>query len=240
MNQSFSVGLSTQLTLLKRLETIATNIANQTTAGYRAEDVTFASLVSTAAKEPVAFATSGKTFNSRRQGDVNQTGNPLDIAVSGDAWLSVRTPSGNAVTRDGRMKISPSGELQTITGHAILDPGGASIQLNPQGGAPKFAPNGTITQDDKPVGTVGLFLLPSDAPMHRVGDASFMSSVAPVPSLDPNGPKLLQGHVERSNVEPVRELTQLIELQRKFDAISAMSAQLESTYSDAIRTLGGG
>jgi flagellar basal-body rod protein FlgF len=240
MQQSFSVGLSTQLALLRRLDTIASNIANQSTAGYRAEEVTFASVVSSVGKEPVAFASTGKTFTSRRQGEVSQTGNPLDVALSGDGWLAVRTPSGVAVTRDGRFRIAPSGELQTITGQTVLDVGGSPIQLNAQGGAPMFARSGAITQDGKSVGAVGVFLVAPDASLQRVGGATFIPSSAPIPSVDPNGPGLLQGHVERSNVEPLRELTQLIELQRKFDAISAMSAQLEGTYGEALRTLGGG
>lgn len=240
MQQSFSVGLSTQLALLRRLDTIAANIANQATAGYRAEEVSFASLISNAGKEPVAFASSGKTMTSRRQGEVTQTGNPLDVAVSGDGWLAVRTPGGTAVTRDGRFKIAPSGELQTITGHAVLDVGGSPLQLNAQGGAPNFAPGGAITQDGKLAGAVGVFLVAADAAMQRVGDAAFIPSIAPIPSVDPHRAGLVQGHLERSNVEPMRELTQLIELQRRFDAISAMSAQLEGTYGEAIRTLGGG
>lgn len=240
MQQSLSVGLSTQLTLLRRLDSIASNVANQTTAGYRAEDVTFASLVSTAGEVPVTFASAGKTFTSRKQGELTQTGNPLDIALSGDAWLAVKTPAGTALTRDGRLRIAATGELQTATGHDVLDAGGSPIQLNPQGEAPTFARNGTITQGGKAVGGVGIFLLPPDAALTRLGDATYLPNVAPVPSVDGNGPGIAQGYVERSNVDGVREITHLIELQRRFDSISAMSAQLESTFGDAIRTLGGG
>ena len=239
MQQSLSIGLSSQITLLRRLDTIANNVANQSTAGFRAEEVTFSSIISKAGDEPVAFASTGKTYTSQRPGGVVATGNQLDIAVSGDAWFAIRTPEGNALTRDGRLKLSPSGELQTTTGYPLLDVGGSPVQVTASGGAISVARNGTVSQGGQPVGAIGLFLLSPDANIKRVGSSGIIADIEPVPSIDPNGAQVLQGYIEQSNVEPVREMARLIELQRRFDAISAATSQLEGSFSEAIRAIVG-
>src|SRR5581483_1973825 len=86
------------------------------------------------------------TFRARRAR--SQTDNPLDVAVQGDAWLGIQTPGGTAYTRDGRLRMTPTGELQTLTGHAVLDTGGAPILLDPTGGPPRIGRDGTITQNN--------------------------------------------------------------------------------------------
>lgn len=239
MQQSLSIGLSSQITLLRRLDTIANNIANQSTAGFRAEEVTFSSIISKAGDEPVAFASIGKTYTSQRAGGVTATGNQLDIAVSGDAWFAIRTPEGNALTRDGRLRVAPSGELQTATGYPLLDVGGSAVQVTASGGPISIARNGTVSQGGQPVGAIGLFLLNPDAKIKRVGSAGVVPDTEPVPNIDPNGAQVLQGYVENSNVEPVREMARLIELQRRFDAISAATNQLEGSFGEAIRAIAG-
>ena len=134
LQSSLYVGLSGQITLQRRLDTVAQNVANSSTAGYRAENVKFGSLISNAGHVPVAYATTQSTTLSRRTGEIVSTGNPLDVAVSGDAWLSIETPAGPAYTRDGRMRMLPTGELQTLTGRPVLDDGGAALTVNPRGG----------------------------------------------------------------------------------------------------------
>jgi flagellar basal-body rod protein FlgF len=237
MQQSLSVGLSALLTLQRRLDTVANNIANQSTAGFRAEEVTFASVISHANPDSVAFAATGKTYTSRRQGEISQTGSAFDVAISGDAWLATKTPAGVALTRDGRLKLTPVGELQTVTGLPILDAGGSPVQLDPNGGSPIINRDGTVSQAGRVVGAIGLYMLAPDSAVKRIGDAGLVPGVAPVPSVDQRA-ILMQGYVERSNVDPVREMTRLIQLQRTFDAITAATGQVEASLGEAIRTLG--
>jgi flagellar hook-basal body protein len=101
MQMNFSVALSAQMSLQKRLETIANNVANASTAGFRAEEVKFESFLSYASSTPVAYATSGQSYLSRTSGEMVKTDNLLDVAVQGDAWLGVQTPAGPVYTRDG-------------------------------------------------------------------------------------------------------------------------------------------
>ena len=95
MQTGLYVTLSAQVALDRRLQTIATNIANQSTPGYRAEEVDFKSLVSRSGETPVAFVSHGEAHISRKPGVPIKTDNPLDVAVQGDGWLALKAPSGN-------------------------------------------------------------------------------------------------------------------------------------------------
>ena len=91
MQYGLYVSLSAQVSLQRRLETIASNIANANTPGYRVDGMTFATELAKAGDANVSFVDEGDGYISRRAGPLITTGNPLDIAVQGDGWLSVRT-----------------------------------------------------------------------------------------------------------------------------------------------------
>src|SRR5689334_1202415 len=101
MSNGIAVALSGQIALERRLNTIASNIANMNTAGYRAEEVKFETLLANAGEGRVSFVSSGESFISRRAGPILPTGNSLDVAVDGDGWLALAGPSGTIYTRDG-------------------------------------------------------------------------------------------------------------------------------------------
>lgn len=238
MQPSIYVSLSGQMALMRRLETLAHNVANTNTAGFRAEEIKFEPLVSQKTDTPVAFVTPGETFLSRRAGEVVRTENPLDVAVSGDAWLAIQTPSGIVYTRDGRMTMTPEGDLRTVNGYAVLDVGGAPLQLNPAAGAPVIARDGTITQGIEQVGAIGLFTIPDEAHLVRFENSGVIPDRAAQPALDFSRVGVLQGFMERSNVNPVSEISRLIQIQRSFDSISNSIAKSEETLNQAVRTLG--
>ncbi|MGK9277082.1 flagellar hook-basal body complex protein, partial [Brucella intermedia] len=146
-NNSIYVGLSSLITLERRMDAIAHNVANVSTVGFRGEGTKFSSIVSDKASDDVSFATAGKSFIRTEAGPMIKTDNPLDVAVKGDVWMSVSTPQGQIYTRDGRMNMLPTGDLVTVTGHPVLDVGGAPIVLNPAGGAPKISSDGAIYQN---------------------------------------------------------------------------------------------
>lgn len=238
MESSLYVSLSAQLALQRRLDTIAGNVANATTAGFRAEEVRFESLLSRTPSEPVAFASIGDTYLSRRAGEFVKTDNSLDIAVQGNAWLAISTPAGPVYTRDGRMRMTDTGELQTLNGHPILDVGGAPIQLDPAGGPMQIARDGMITQNGRQIGAIGLFAIEDNAKLTRYENSGVVPDQPATPALDFSKVGISQGFVERSNVNPVLEMTRLIGVSRAFDAISAAIAESENSLRDAVKTLG--
>ena len=238
MQSNFYVGLSGQLAIEKRLQTVANNIANMNTAGFRADGVTFESVLSTTGAEPVSFSTPGETFISRRAGEVTKTDNPLDVAVQGDAWLGIQTPQGVAYTHDGRMKISATGELKTVNNDAVLDAGGAPLSLDPNAGAPVIAGDGMITQGGRQVGAIGLFSIGADAKLTRAGTSAVIPDKAATPILDFTTAGVAQGFVEGSNVNPVLEMAKLIQIQHDLESVTQMNTAADTTMQDAVKTLG--
>ncbi len=240
MEASIYVSLSGQLALQRRLDTIANNIANATTPGFRAENITFDSVISRQQQASVTYSSVGTNAFSKSIGPVVQTGNATDVAIQGDAFLGVAAPSGTTYTRDGRMQITPTGGLTTMSGWPVLDSGGAPIQINPSRGPIQIASNGTISQNGDKVGTLGLFRVPSDSKFVRSEGSGFISDKTVDPVVEFTSTAVVQGYVENSNVNPILEMTRLMSVQRAFEAISASIEKSDQKMSDAIRTLGSG
>jgi flagellar basal-body rod protein FlgF len=238
MQSNFSVALSAQISLQKRLDTIANNVANASTAGFRAEEVKFESLLSHSSNTPVAFASTGQSYLSRASGEMVRTDNPLDVAVQGDAWLGVQTPAGPVYSRDGRMKMTPTGELQTLNGYPVLDAGGSPILLDPNAGPPRIARDGAINQNNRAVGAIGLFKIDDKASLKRFDNSGVIPDRPATPAVEFSKIGMQQGFVERANVNPVMEMSKLIMVTRTFDAVQSSLKDSDSSMQDAIRTLG--
>lgn len=232
------VSLSGQVALDKRLETVASNIANMNTPGYRAEGVTFNSVLSKTGERPTAFVSTGTGYITRTQGAAEKTGNPLDVAVQGDAWMAIKTPEGTAYTRDGRMQMTPNGDLQTATGYTVLDAGGTGMLLDPAGGTPTISSDGMISQSGRQVGAIGLFSIPDTANLNRFDNSSVVPDQKPTPVLDFSHTSVLQGFSESSNVNPILEMSKLMQIQRAFEQLNNASQASENSLQDAIKTLG--
>jgi flagellar basal-body rod protein FlgF len=232
------VGVSAQVALQKRLDTIAHNVANANTAGFRAEEVRFETVLAQAGGDSIAFAAGGPTHLSRRSGEFVRTDNPFDVGVEGDAWLGIQTPGGQAYTRDGRMRMTPTGELQTLNGHQIMDAGGAPLLLDPNGGPPRIARDGTVFQANRQVGAVGLFNIDNAAHLTRYQNSGVIPDRPATPVVDFTRAGIQQGYVENSNVNAVMEMTRLISVTRAFEMVSASLSASETSLQEAIRSLG--
>ncbi|SCY05617.1 flagellar basal-body rod protein FlgF [Microvirga guangxiensis] len=238
MQSALYVSLSAQVAMEKRLSTIAHNVANMTTGGFRADEIKFEELLSLAGKNDVSFSSSGRNYISRQAGPLNKTDNPLDVAIQGDAWFAYNGPAGPVYTRDGRFSMNENGDLVTVDGHAILDAGGAPIALDPNAGPPAIGRDGTITQGDNQVGVLGLFHLNNDSRLSRYGNSGVVSSLPAEAVQDFTANGVQQGYSEGSNVNPVLEMTKMIALQRNFESAATTIQESESTLMEAIRTLG--
>jgi flagellar basal-body rod protein FlgF len=240
MQSSFYVALSSQVTLDKRMTTIAANVANASSIGFRATGVSFESVLSKAGTTPTAYATAGKDYISRASGEMQRTDNPYDLAVVGDAWMAIQTPNGVAYTRDGRMQMRETGELQTVSGLPILDAGNSPITLDPNAGPPMIYRDGMISQGDRQVGAIGLFRIDENAVLTRAENSSVVPSTPATAVVDFVRNGVAQGFIEGANVNLVEELTHLIVTSRSFDSVSAMTDMLDSSQRSAVKTLGGG
>jgi flagellar basal-body rod protein FlgF len=238
MQDGLYVALSSQIALEKRLNTIADNVANASTIGFRATGVKFEDVVSGLDDKSLSFVTSGDTYISDTNGPLRETGNPFDFAIKGSAWFGIETPAGTVMTRDGRFTLTENGELVTIEGYAVLDAGGAPIQLDPRNGAPRAGADGSLRQGDNLVGALGLYNFDPGPNFVRFGNSGIVPAGEPEPVVDRLDAGVAQGFLEESNVNPVLEITRLIMVQRAFENGAAMIRDTESSYDEAIKTLG--
>lgn len=238
MQDSLYVALSAQVALERRLETLADNVANASTVGFRASGVRFQDVVAGTGENAVSFASSGQTFMTTKAGPLRETANPFDFAVQGNAWFGIETPAGTVMTRDGRFTMTQTGELVTLEGYPVLDAGGSPIQLDPRNGPPAAGADGQLRQDGNLMGVIGLFDFKPGADFVRFGNSGIVPKVAPEPIVDRVDVGVAQGFVEDSNVNPVLEMTRLIMMQRAFENTAALIREAESSQRDAITALG--
>ncbi|MBO3758375.1 flagellar basal-body rod protein FlgF [Ciceribacter sp. L1K23] len=242
MQSGLYVSLSSQIALERRLTTIADNMANLNTVGFRSTEVKFDEVLSKTQNDlnaKIAFVSQGNDYLSTRSGELQQTNNALDFAVKGDAWFAIDTPVGMVLTRDGRFTIQETGQLVSSRGYPVLDAGGAPIQLNRAGGPPEVGADGMIMQDGVQVAQLGLFTADVREGFLRYENSGVTTVDDPQPVVDNAEISVLQGYIENSNVNGIGEMTQLIQVNRAFESISSLITESERTMSEAIRTLGG-
>lgn len=238
MQHSLYVSLSAQIALQRRLDTLADNVANASTIGFQATEIRFQDVVSGTGQRSVSFASSGDTYLSPTRGGLTETGNPYDFAIRGDAWFAIETPAGTVMTRDGRFSMNENGELVSIEGYPVLDAGGAPIQLDPRAGAPQAGADGSLRQDGQLVAAIGLYQFDPGENFVRYGNSGIVPEREPEPVADRIDVGVAQGFIEESNVNPVLEMTRLIQIQRAFENVAALIRQTGASTEEAIKTLG--
>ncbi|ACI97666.1 flagellar basal-body rod protein FlgF [Rhodospirillum centenum] len=245
MENSLYVALSQQMAVRRMLDVTANNVANMNTAAFRAERPVFDAFVEKAGKgQKVAFVIDRATYTDTRDGTVASTGNPLDVAVRGDAWLSVATPDGIRYTRDGRLNRDPDGRLVTLDGYPVLDEGGGEITLPEDVGAIAITADGAIRApavdsengEVEELGRLGLARLPAAGDLERDGSGLVRYDGDPLPA---EGATLIQGAVEGSNVQPITEMVRLVELTRAYGQANRMVESEHERQKTAISKLGG-
>lgn len=242
MQSGIYVSISSQMALERRLTTIADNMANVNTVGFRSTNVKFDEILSNTQNEmnaKVAFVSQGNDYLSTRTGQFDQTGNQLDFAIKGDAWFAIETPVGMVLTRDGRFTMTETGELVSSQGYPVLDAGGAPIQLQRDAGPPAVGASGIITQNGTQVASLGLYEADVSQGFVRYENSGVRTSQTPQPVVDKFGVSVVQGYVEQSNVNAMSEMTQLIQVNRAFESITALMRDSENSLQEAIKTLGG-
>jgi flagellar basal-body rod protein FlgF len=238
MEISSYVALSGQLTLEQRMSALASNIANANTPGYKAGSVDFKTLMTNSGAGGAAFAATNANSLEMSSGGLTHTSNPLDLASSGGAVFAYQSPQGTYYSHDGRLTISPDGQLQNLQGHALLDSSNSPLSLDPTAGEATVARDGSIVQSGKVAGQVGLFLMNLAQGYNRFGSSGIVPSAQAEPTSDFTSYGVLQGYIEGSNVNSVTEMVNLIEVSRAFEAVSTFADKAMEAERNAIETLG--
>jgi len=238
MENALLVGLSAQIALRRNMDIIANNLANVSTTGFKREAPMFEELLAeiqadTGSMREVSFVRDWGVLRDMTSGALLQTGSAFDVAVEGDAMLVVRTDRGERYTRDGHMKLNAQGQIVTADGSPVVGDGGP-ISVPPNTTEIKIAQDGTITAGTETVGRFRLVKFPPGA-LHKEGKNLFSADIPPEP---PTNARVLQGMIERSNVEPVVEMTQMIEVMRAYQHSSETLSATDELMRKALQRLG--
>ncbi|RYG91471.1 flagellar hook-basal body complex protein [Loktanella sp. IMCC34160] len=237
MDNAFYTALTRQSGLMAEMQAVANNIANANTTGFRAEGVTFAEHIKALGpNDPsLSMATAAVRQTSTVQGALAQTGGTFDLAIEGEGFFLIQTPQGERLTRAGAFTPNENGDLVTMDGYPVLDAGGAPVFV-PQGvGTIGIAPDGTISADGQPVGQIGI-VMPSDPlSMTRENGVRFAAPGGFEPAIDG---RVLQGFLEDSNVNPIEQITRMIEVQRAYELGQSFMDKEDERIRGVIRTLG--
>ncbi|HEV7353842.1 MAG TPA: flagellar basal-body rod protein FlgF [Brevundimonas sp.] len=242
MENAAYIGLSRQLTLRRELDIVANNIANADTTGFKVEQLMTSTEVGSRARNHdvdggVRFVLDNGVARDFGQGELSQTGRTLDFAIEGEgAFFTVQDAGGEAYTRDGAFTLDPEGRLVTEGGLAVLG-GGAEIVLDPAQGEPTVGADGVITQNGLPVGQLTVVRFDNLAVLQKGGDGLYrnVANAAPVDAPDA---RIRQGMLEGSNVNPLLEITNLIEIQRAYERVTRMIENASDLSKRAVERLG--
>jgi len=256
--RALSIASTGMLAQQTNVETIANNLANMNTTGFKQQRAEFQDLLYQNIQTPGAqtsdqgtFAPNGiqigagvrtaAIYRITTQGDLQSTSNPYDVAIQGSGYFRIQQADGtDAYTRSGNFSLSPEGQLITQDG-LVVQPGIAipqntlSVQINAQGQV-----NATVAGNNTPqtVGQLELTRFPNEAGLNAIGGNLYLetpasgSPQAGVPGSTGYG-TVQQGYLETSNVNSVDEITALITAQRAYEmnskVISAADQMLQQT-----------
>lgn len=216
-----------------QLETLSNNLANVSTVGYKTER-SFFSVFNKAVQSDrnlplTRYVNDGTVLGHRgidfSQGPLKFTGRNLDLALEGEGFLMVNGPQGPRATRDGRLQMGTDGVLSARDGSPIMGKNGSTLRLNPRGGTPSFAPDGTLSQDGRVIGQIELRNFENAGSMAREGANRFNPG-----ALKQKAPKAVvtAGHLEESTVDTAEAMVDLIRLNRLYE----MSMKAASTITN--------
>jgi flagellar basal-body rod protein FlgF len=236
MDSSLSyLALNRQIGLAREMTVIANNVANLATTGFRREGVAFAEFIQAAAPgDSLSMADLRGRFASDRPGEQTLTGGRLDISIAGEGFFAIQSGGEVLLTRAGAFQRSSEGLLVTPDGAPVLDDGGGPIFVPPESASLEVARDGTISVDGVPVGRIGVVTAPAVS-LSRTGGTAFRSSaeVSPVES-----PRLLQGALEGSNVDPILEIARMIEVNRAYEQAQGLIEDTDERVRGTISRLG--
>jgi len=232
---------------MKRMDTLASNLANTLTPAYKRELVIerpFVDLIEqgrSLSNLPVELTETLRVVADNRVGTLKLTGQSFDLAIGGTGFFQVQTKEGLAYTRQGNFHLDARGRLVTAQGDPVLGKSGEIFLKTSNPSIDELGnirdPNGNSTQRDQVLAQVKVVEFADSASLEKMGDGLFMANEHATFS-DAIAPQLKQAHLENSNVNSMDEMVQLMQTMRHFEAMQKMTQGYDEMLSTAIRKLG--
>lgn len=243
MDNALLLNLSNQMVARRTMDVIANNIANMNTTGFKRETAVFQEhLVRVDVqgeigrrKEPLSFVRDVMTVRDLAPGSLTPTGNQFDMAIEGDGYFVVGAPQGERYTRNGTFALDETGRLVTTQGFPVLDEGGAEIVFSPEETEISVARDGTISTIEGLRSRIQVVSFDNPQMLEPEGAALYVAKEPPVLR---DGLGVVQGMVEQSNVQPVVEMTRMIETMRSYQASTELMRASDDLARRAVQKLG--
>ena len=249
MENTLLVGLSRLVTLERHVDVIANNVANVNTNGFKADRSLFEEYLRSPAHEDnfmrsdrrVSFVQDRASFHDFAPGNTEQTKNPLDVTIDGNALFVVQTPAGERYTRDGGFQINNQGQLVTAGGNPVLGSSGP-IVFQPTDKEINIAADGSVTvlegtgRVDAVRGKLRVVSFADAQKLLKEGSNLYSAGTGAAAQPDAAS-RVQQGYIEKSNVNSVTEMSRMIEVTRTYTQISNLLQQQSDLHKTAIEKL---
>lgn len=208
---------------LQALELLANNLANASSRGYKSDRELYGVYSSADAEDPTTGGVTQQPWINRTwvdfgQGALQPTGNPLDIALDGKGFLTIKGPNGNLYTRNGTLKVSSKGELLGPEDRPVLGTNNQPIRLNTSRPV-EIDSSGTITQDGQTVAKFAIMEFPKPMGLVKFGESYFESPDPANVPVSADNTRVLQGRAEESNAGPAEAAVRLVSVLRQFEML---------------------
>ncbi|HUB29851.1 MAG TPA: flagellar basal-body rod protein FlgF [Terracidiphilus sp.] len=245
MDSGYYSACTGLVTRTQALDTIANNLANASTVGFRAQHNLFSSVLANAgglSQSPLDQAINNYgilsgTSLDQSQGALQKTGNELDLGIEGPGYFVVQTANGPMYTRNGSFQVSAKGQLVTSTGDAVM--GDKGVIVMPPGPV-SISPDGSISQNGAVSGKLRVVEFPAGTELASVGNSYY--SAPPNTAKAAANSDIRQGTLESSNVNPISSMVELITAQRSAEmmqrALSMFNSEIDKTATQDLPKVG--
>lgn len=223
--------------LERKLETVANNMANVETTGFKKQSMTFEEYLLPGVDEVQRNAKGEMETTDFSQGQVLETGNPFDFAIEGEGFFVVETPFGREYTRSGNFTLDDTNRLVTQQGYPVLSAGAPIILEDTTGVGIWLSEDGRLFVDENEVGALDVVTFENLQALHRVGQNLFTSTEGSGQEL-PSEARVRQGYLENSNVNPLETMTHLMDLYRAYEAQLKTLQAMDQMDSRAANDIG--
>ena len=241
METTAYIALSRQGALRREMSTIANNLANMNTTAYKGERMMFVEHLTRSqsgdfiADQKLAFTRDVASYRNIQDGPIEQTGNPLDVAIHGKGYFVVQGADGNPqYTRNGNFRMDNTGQLVTQAGLPVLTDAGAPVFFAPEDTNIVVTGDGTISTENGQLGKLQIVEFDNEMQLKRAANGMYTTDQAPIVM---QRPEVAQYALERSNVESVLEMTRMIEVSKRYKSIQDMIKKEDERIRKAIGEL---
>ena len=242
MDNTKYVALSRQMGLWKQMDIVSNNMANMNTSGYKQDGAVFSSYIvktQNAAgfgKVPVFFTQDYGVFKDFQEGIFQETGNQLVVGIQGEGFFAIETPRGELYTRKGQFALDYEGKIVTKEGDVLLSENNEPFFLAPGEKEISISESGEVSTENGSIGRIKIVNFADNQKLEKVGGTMFANTAGNLMTSGTAGVRVMQRMVEKSNVEPIVEMSKMIKLQRSYEYVQQMIDEEHERVSNTIST----